>query len=743
MNRILHSYFGIFAAFIISVMAISGAVLSIEPALERQAVTINQLSVAEIASITQKALVGVSLIKRSANGQITAEDGMGEQYVINLTTAQAVPVTQRHGLFSIMARLHRSFFLAGNGKIASALSAISMLVLSISGIILVARRQGVKTGGWIKFFSPVQGTKSQKIHIELGRYGSLFCLLIAVTGIYLSLVGFEILPSDSPVSIFPEQVTGLPPVAVDQLAALQNLDVADFRSLMFPYPDDLSDAFLLETSSGTGYIDQASGALLNFQPASFGQTAYEFFYMLHSGQGLWWLGILLGIVALTIPALTITSVVMWLKQAIKTAKIKDNFPIKKADTLILVGSENGTTWDFAKTLRHQLLIEGARVHLADMNSFGKHMAHATSFYFLVSTYGDGQAPASAHKALGKLAQFEPRDDQYACVLGFGDTRYANYCGFAKTIEAQLIQNKWQLMLALQKIDRQSVQSFYKWGQALGLDLQHQPKAKTTSPIELVSVTSYGEQVQSPIKILRFKAPATGGTLPKFYAGDIVGITPPSGSGRNRAGLGYAGAGAGAGDGDGGSLPRLYSLASSSQDGFLEICVTKQRGGLCSGYLHQLEKGAVLDVFIRPNPDFRLDQLNKPHILIGAGTGIAPFMGFIRGNSDRKPLHLYWGGRHRQSDFIGEEFLHNALSKGHLARLSTAFSRQGSGQYVQDRMLQDAAPLRQLILDGAKVMICGGTGMATGVRAALETILETTDLNISSLKQAGQYVEDVY
>ena len=135
---------------------------------------------------------------------------------------------------------------------------------------------------------------------------------------------------------------------------------------------------------------------------------------------------------------------------------------------------------------------------------------------------------------------------------------------------------------------------------------------------------------------------------RFEAGDLVGILPP-----------------------GSDLPRFYSLASANSDGVLEICVRKHPGGQCSSFLHELEPGGRIEAFIRKNPAFRPARGKAPLILIGAGTGIGPLAGFIRHNTGRRRVHLYWGGRDPASDFLYEDELAKYLADQRLTRLKTA------------------------------------------------------------------------
>jgi sulfite reductase (NADPH) flavoprotein alpha-component len=212
-----------------------------------------------------------------------------------------------------------------------------------------------------------------------------------------------------------------------------------------------------------------------------------------------------------------------------------------------------------------------------------------------------------------------------------------------------------------------------------------------------------------------------GSLGRFEPGDLVGIVPP-----------------------GTTVPRYYSLASSSADGYVEICVRKQPGGVCSEFLHGLEPGDAVEAFVKRNPDFRPARGRKPVILIGAGTGIAPLVGFLGGNLRHRPMYLYWGGRDPSSDFLYGSTLARLQHESRLTRLVTAFSRVVDGRaYVQDRVREDAAALRLLIARGAQIMVCGGKEMAAGVRAAMDEIVAPLGTSVVALKTGGRYLEDIY
>lgn len=80
---------------------------------------------------------------------------------------------------------------------------------------------------------------------------------------------------------------------------------------MFPYPGDPRDVYSLTTRSGSGFVDQASGELLKYQPRSEGSVFQQWIISLHTGEGLWWLGLILGVAALTVPVLSVTGITVW------------------------------------------------------------------------------------------------------------------------------------------------------------------------------------------------------------------------------------------------------------------------------------------------------------------------------------------------------------------------------------------------------------------------------------------------
>ena len=214
-------------------------------------------------------------------------------------------------------------------------------------------------------------------------------------------------------------------------------------------------------------------------------------------------------------------------------------------------------------------------------------------------------------------------------------------------------------------------------------------------------------------------------------------------------------------------PRLYSIASSPKAAAGEVHLTvepvrypkraRQRTGVASTFLcDRLGAGAPVEVFVQPSEAFRLAPPDRPIIMIGPGTGIAPFRAFLqerRATGARGRNWLFFGNPHRQTDFLYEDELREYHRDGHLARLDAAFSRdQDHKIYVQHRMLENAAELWAWFEDGAHLYVCGDAErMARDVDRGLAYIVAkqgrmqpaAAKSYLARLTSEGRYQRDVY
>lgn len=726
MLRSIHRWPGLLALALVTLLALSGAALSVFPAAERMdaPAAVPGQTVGALLARVVAANPGVEEIARSPAGRITADwttAGRPVSMLIDPATGRAVAPAVPDGLHRWLVNLHRSLFLGDAGRIAAAAGAAALLLLAGTGAVMVARR----AGGWRRWFAPVRGGQASRWHVKVARLTLPGLVFSALTGLWMTAATFDLLPQGAPT-----RQTFAPGTGGNALAATA---VADLRVLTLPDPGSTGATIRLTTVAGSGTVDPASGALLSWTAPGRWQRLADGVAALHSGRGAAVLGLVLGLMALGVPAMGGTGLALWLGRRRGRPRVRANAPAGRAETVILVGSDSGSTWGFAAALHRALTAAGQSVHLGPMSAFAPaRYAVARRILILAATTGDGAEPASARGFLARLADAAPRAIPLA-VLGFGDRSFPQFCGYAEAVAATAAARGWARLIPLGTVDRQSPQDFGRWGRALGdamglpLDLAHQPARPISHRLVLISRRDYGAEVQAPTAILRFALPRvplwrrlTGRGFGRFAAGDLLGIAP-----------------------EGSAVPRFYSLASGTADGFVEIVVRKHPGGLCSGQLLALAPGEGIAAFLRPNPGFRPDTGTAPLILIGAGSGIGPLAGFIRANRAGRPVHLFFGLRHPDSDFLYAEELTEWQLEGRLARLCTAVSRGARPHHVQDALRQEAAQVARLIRDGARIMVCGGRGMAGGVAEALADILAPLGLSPAALKAEGRYVEDVY
>ena len=215
-------------------------------------------------------------------------------------------------------------------------------------------------------------------------------------------------------------------------------------------------------------------------------------------------------------------------------------------------------------------------------------------------------------------------------------------------------------------------------------------------------------------------------------------------------------------------PRLYSIASSQAEVESEVHITvgvvrydiegRPRAGGASSFLaDRLEEDGEVRVFIEHNDNFRLPaNPNTPVIMIGPGTGIAPFRAFMQqraADGAQGKNWLFFGNPHFTEDFLYQVEWQRYVKEGVLSRIDLAWSRdQKEKIYVQDKLRQQGAELWRWINDGAHIYVCGdATRMARDVDQALLEVIaehgamdaEAADEYLSELRVERRYQRDVY
>ncbi|KAB0326299.1 sulfite reductase subunit alpha [Janthinobacterium sp. PLB04] len=403
--------------------------------------------------------------------------------------------------------------------------------------------------------------------------------------------------------------------------------------------------------------------------------------------------------------------------------------------LVAYASQTGNAEELATQTAQSLRLAGIPVRLcalADVTA--KDLQQAERALFLVSTYGEGDAPDNAAAFMGRLMTGELALPQlHYAVLALGDRSYGHYCGFGRALDAWLAAQGASRLFERIEVDRSASAAIEQW-------FQHLSHLAGTSDAPDWSAPAFGDWRLTQRRHLNpgsaggaiyhvELAPVTG-SLPDWQSGDLVQVTAPADP----------------------SQPREYSIASIPHDGGVHLLVRQHAHpdgslGLASGWLTaQAKVGDVVQLRLRQHKRFRLeDNARRPLILIGNGSGIAGLRGHLKSRvmAGQRRNWLIFGERNLAHDFHYREEIERWHASGDLPRLDLAFSRdQAERTYVQDRLRGNADEVKLWLEQGAAIYICGSlAGMAGGVDQALQEMLGRPALD--ALAAEGRYRRDVY
>ena len=519
-------------------------------------------------------------------------------------------------------------------------------------------------------------------------------------------------------------------------------------------------------------------------------------YALHVGSYFGIVGrIILTLTALSMPLFFVTGWMLYLDRRRKKRQIKDarkDLVQSASDVpawLIGFASQSGFAEQLAWQTAGQLQAAGLAVKVQPLaNVSEQDLRDSSNALFVVSTFGDGDAPDSARgferKVLGKTSTLDSLN--YA-VLGLGDRQYQHFCGFAKRLHQWLSEHGGKTLFAPVEVDSGDPYALRHWQTQLGLLTGQAPVDTWQAPAydnwtlvrrELMNPDSSG----SPVYLLGLIAPNTSSWL----AGDLVEVLPrncPWAIEHFLDGLGIRGettvkingleeplevalasrqlpehrahlVGLHAQSLVDAMVPlavREYSIASIAADGVLELIVRQERHadgslGIGSGWLTEhTPVGGSISLRVRRNSGFHLPNEPVPMILLGNGTGLAGLRSLLKARiaDGQQRQWLLFGERNREHDFLCRAELEEWLINGDLARLDLAFSRdQAEKIYVQDRLKESAEELKKWLAEGAVIYICGSMhGMASGVDQVLQEVLGAAQ--VETLIEQNRYRRDVY
>ena len=403
--------------------------------------------------------------------------------------------------------------------------------------------------------------------------------------------------------------------------------------------------------------------------------------------------------------------------------------------LVAYASQTGNAEELATQTAHSLQLAGVAVRVCALSELtAQELQQAERALFLVSTYGEGDAPDNAAAFIGRLMTGELSLPQlHYGVLALGDRSYSQFCGFGRALDTWLAGQGASSLFERIEVDRSASAAIGAWFQQLSHLAGTSDAPDWSAPAfddwrllerRLLNPGSAG----GPIYHLEL-APSSG-ALPAWQSGDLVQLAAPADP----------------------SKPREYSIASIPQEGRVHLLVRQHSHpdgslGVASGWLTQAaQPGELVQMRVRQHRRFRLeDNAERPLILIGNGSGIAGLRGHLKSRilAGQRRNWLLFGERNAAHDAHYHEELQRWHASGELPRLDLVFSRdQEQRLYVQDRLRGNADEVLQWLAQGAAIYICGSlAGMAGGVDQALEEMLGRPALD--ALAAQGRYRRDVY
>ncbi|MDY8138411.1 PepSY domain-containing protein [Aquimarina sp. 2201CG5-10] len=726
--RYSHLILAVSSALFLIVASVTGIILAFEPisdSMQPYAVDeIENVSVAQTISAVKSEYEEALELKINAQDFVSAsvitKEGSSEDIYIHPLTAKKLGVVkERSPVFSFTTNLHRSLFLKSTGRFFVGLVSLLLCLIAVTGLLLLIQRQG----GFYKLFAKVKETNfEQRYHVILGRWLLIPVIIIAVTGVYLSAEKFSLLPATSIEhnwnATSSKDLTTLP---VSDFEVFQNLKLKDVKNLAFPFSEDAEDYFQVSLKDKELLVHQYTGEIISEVNYPFVELASRLSMQLHTGQGsvLW--SIVLLIATASILFFIYSGFAMTLKRRKKVQEVLPMPDKDECEYIILVGSETGNTYIFAKAFHKALIKSKKRVFLSSINEYSTYN-NAKHLIIFTATYGDGDAPNNARNFEKLFSDIDPINQLQFSVVGFGSLLYPHYCRFAITAD-QFLNNHpgYTSDMVLTKINEQSQVAFrdwvHKWEKQVGvsvqLDLQQPSKRKAKQRTFKVS-----ERTELNVDdTFLFKLQPNKNV--KFQSGDLIEIIP-----KNE------------------ERERQYSIAKQGNEILLSI--KKHKNGACSSYLNNLKIGEEISGTIQRNFEFHFPKNASSVLLISNGTGIAPFLGMIKENKNNIPVHLFWGGRTQNSFELYKEQIEGAFSQKNIDEYYIAYSREETKQYVQDLLLKKETLVIETLNQGGVIMICGSLAMQHGVLDILETIVkERLKQPLSDFENSEQLVMDCY
>ena len=460
--RYCHFSLAAVASIFLILASLTGAILAFEPitdSLKNYSINnLNEISLKETLRVLDKKFKEVYEIQISTEDFVSAKvltfSNQTEEIYFNPINGETLEnVKPKSKFFTFFTNLHRSLFFKKIGRIFVGLISFILSLITLTGLVLLVQRQG----GISKIFKEIKENNfSEKYHVVFSRIFVLPVFLIAISGAYLTFDRFIIGDLQNPMSIKEEILSDNKYLNFDFIA----LDKV--KKVIYPFSKSESDYYEIELIDRSVLVNQYNNRIYSQSFYPFSYFTKEWFYNLHTGKGNLFLSIILLVSSISILFFIITGFKVSLKSTLKNIKIKYLSTDKQSKYVILVGSEKGNTFEFAKFLSTQIQSFGERVIIKPLNSY-KIYNQAETFIILTSTYGEGDPPSNANNFVSRFKKFnQPNKINYS-IIGFGSLKYPKFCAFAVTVDSMIRPlNNFEEIVPLMKINRRSVAEFNKW-----------------------------------------------------------------------------------------------------------------------------------------------------------------------------------------------------------------------------------------------------------------------------------------
>lgn len=723
--RYAHLSLAILSSAFLVILSITGVILAVDAINEKSPAykveNFDNITLAQVLPTLREHYFEIIEVKVDHNDFVTIDamddDGNSIKSYIDPTTGKKIgEIVPKSDFINWVTALHRSLFLKETGRAIVGVVSFLLMLISISGLILIIKRQQ----GILNFFTKVnKDSFSQYFHVVTGRWLLIPVLIIALTGTLIFLARLEPLVGQ-PKEIEHQAKENLQPKDLKDIEFFKNTKLSSVEKIEFPFiPDDEAEPFIVHLRKKSVSVNQVNGAIISESLNPYSAIVEKFNIDLHTGRtNVIWAAIL-GIASLNILFFIWSGFVITFKRT-KTKIGKNKYKANEAEIILLVGSENGATVGFASKIQEQFLANGKKSFIAQMNQY-EIFPKAKQLIVFTSTYGIGDAPANAKKFEQLITQFPQNQSIEFSVVGFGSRAYSDYCGYAIKVDKWLNDQKWATrLLNLKTVNDKSPEEFTNWviayKETTDIPLATTPamyvgKAPKLKNVKVISTTKVTEEDATFKVVLDVKE--------KFKSGDLLAIYPESDH-----------------------KERLYSVGKV--DNKLQLIVKLHEFGLGSQYLYNLVQNSTIKARIVKNKAFRFPKASKV-VMIANGTGIAPFLGMIDENSKNIETHLYCGFRYdNETTKSYQKFATKQISTNHLSQFHIAFSREENKQYVMDLVNRDAKFFAETLQNGGILMICGALIMQHDVEKVLEQICQQhLKKSFEEFKTNGQFLTDCY